>query len=108
MSDEKKQEIEKLYDKSFEVTFRVMAKVRERTSKITLYLFNPCGPVTEMERKICDALNFECIEGVYEHASEIEKAGHELRVVNNGHWNKEGNQVIGEWLIRYFRDRNIF
>ena len=106
-SDEKKREMETLYSEALEVTLRIMTKVRQRASGIPIYLFNACGPISDKEKKICDAAQFNCIKGVHEHVTQLEGEGKKLKVVNNDHWNREGNQVVGEWLVAVFRDQSI-
>ncbi len=107
-SDRKKHEYEKLHSKAMDVTSQIMGKVRERVSETPVYLFNLCRPLSEIDKRICEEQNFECIEGAYAHASALEEEGNDLRVVNDRHFNKEGNQVIGEWLVRYFKRQGIF
>ena len=106
--DEKKRDVEVLKREALEVTLRIMTMVRQRVSETPVYLLNPCTPISDEDRKICEVARYECIEGVYEHVLEMERAGKELAVVNDGHWNREGNQIVGEWLVRYFKTRGVF
>ncbi len=107
-SDEKKRDDEALKREALEVTLRIMTKVRERVSETPVYLFNACAPISEEDRKLCEVARYECIEGLFEHISEMETAGRELGVVNDGHWNRKGNQIAGEWLVSYFKTRGVF
>jgi hypothetical protein len=107
-SEEKRQEMETLNKKAFEVTLRIMGKVRERVEDTPVYFFNLCKPLSEKEKIICATEKFQCIEGVSAHVSEMEQDGSYLRVVNNRHLNREGNQVVGEWLVDYFHRQGIF
>jgi len=106
--DEKKRDMEALKREALEVTLRIMTMVRQRVSETPVYLFNACAPISEEDRKLCEVARYECIEGVYEHVMEMEKAGKELAVVNDRHWNREGNQIAGEWLVSYFKTRGVF
>jgi hypothetical protein len=106
--DEKKRHREALLREALEVTSRIMTKVRRRVSETPVYLFNPCAPISDEDRKVCAVARYECIEGVYEHVLEMERAGKELAIVNDGHWNREGNQIVGEWLASYFKARGVF
>ena len=100
--------MEMLYSKSFKVPLSIMGKVRERVQNTPVYLFNLCERLSEKEKRICEAHNIECIEGVYAHALALDEEGNILRVVNDKHFNKEGNKVIGEWLVQHFKDQGIF
>jgi hypothetical protein len=104
----KKRHREALLREALEVTSRIMTKVRRRVSETPVYLFNPCAPISDEDRKVCAVARYECIEGVYEHVLEMERAGKELAIVNDGHWNREGNQIVGEWLASYFKARGVF
>ncbi len=77
-------------------------------SETPVYLFNACTPITDEDRKLCEVARYECIEGLFEHVLEMERTGRELGVVNDGHWNREGNQIAGEWLVSYFKNRGVF
>ena len=107
-SNWKKHKYEKLHSEAMDVTAQIMGKVRERVSKIPVYLFNLCRRLSEIDKRICEEQNFECIDGIYAHASALEEEGNYLRVVNDRHFNKEGNQVIGEWLVQYFKRQGTF
>ena len=96
-----------LQEKSYHVTLKIMKKVKDRVKDIPIYLFNGCRSLTEHEYNICSATGIVCIAGISEYVSEKEREGREVTVPNDGHWNKLGNQLAGERLIRYFRELNI-
>ena len=103
----KKKEMEALNDEALEVTLQIMKMVRRRVSGTPVYLFNACAPISDKDNQICDVARFECIEGVRELVMEREREGRDLAVVNDGHWNKEGNQIVSEWLAACFRAKTI-
>ncbi len=96
-----------LKESAFEVTLQIMTKVKERSDGRPIYLFNACSALSEKERKICAATGITCIPGIYEHIIERENKGYEVRVPNDGHWNKKGNKIAGEKLVKYFQQENI-
>ncbi len=91
-----------LRDKSYYVTLKIMKKVRERAKDIPIYLFNACRNLSEQESKICSATGIVCLPEISEYLGEKEREGRQVRVPNDGHWNKLGNQLAGERLVRYF------
>ena len=102
------QEMQTLFNEAFEKTLQIMTKVRRRVKATPIFLFNACGPISEHERRICELANLLCIEGLSEHVSQIEGYGGQLRIINDGHWNKEGNEVVGKWLVEFFKSQNVF
>ena len=94
-------------EKAYYVTLEIMKKVKERAKEVPIYLFNACGTLTEHELKICSATGIVCLPGISEYLSEKEREGREVTVPNDNHWNKLGNQVAGERLVRFFKDLDI-
>ena len=104
---EEKPELEILREESFQITLRIMSNVRERAGAIPIYMFNACGPITNKEEKICRENSIICIYGVHEYVDDHAKKGHQVTVVNDGHWNKKGNQLAGEKLVDHFTQKQI-
>lgn len=96
-----------LHEKSYYVTLEIMKKVKERAKETPIYLFNACNSLTEVEEKICSATGIICLRGIGEYVAEKTREGLTVKVPNDGHWNKLGNQVVGERLVRYFRELDI-
>jgi hypothetical protein len=46
------------------------------------------------------------LSGVAEYVNE-KRQGREVEVPNDGHWNKLGNQLGGEWLVNMFDELDI-
>lgn len=84
------------------VTRSLAEKVRSRIGGIPVYFFNACGPFAENVRSVCRAGDFTCIDFVDDFVTGLEKSGVQMRVPNDGHWNREGNRRIGEKLVEYF------
>lgn len=98
---------EKLFkEKAYHVTLKIMKKVKERAKEIPIYLLNTCNNPSEHEYKICSETGITCFPGLAKYMDE-KRDGREIRVPNDGHWNKLGNQLAGERLIRIFRDLDI-
>ena len=107
-SNNEEGEMTNLQRKAFEVTQHIMTKVRKKVNQTPVYLVNLCGPLSKKEKLICESQNFRCVEGIHSHILEIEEEGEPVRVVDDGHYNKKGNQIIGEWLVQYFTREGVF
>jgi len=93
-------------NQQLETTQEIFSLVKKRAGDTPVYLFST-SYVDEDTRSICNRTDIVCIEGIGDVVlDEIEK-GVELKVVNNGHWNKAGNALAGQALVDYFRDNSI-
>jgi hypothetical protein len=63
--------------------------------------------LTEKEQRLCSANKFICIENVSEYINSKDRQGDEVKLINNGHWNKRGNELAGKQLADYFRRNHI-
>jgi hypothetical protein len=93
-------------EKAYYVTLEIMKKVKNRAKEIPIYLFNACSNVSEYEYRICSETGIRCISGIAEYVNEKHE-GHEVTVPDDGHWNKLGNQLAGERLVRIFKQLDI-
>jgi len=93
-------------EKGYSVTLEIMKKVKNRAKEIPIYLFNACSNVSEYEYKMCLETGIICISGIAEYVNEKQE-GHEVTIPNDGHWNKLGNQLVGERLVRIFKELDI-
>ncbi len=107
MSNAEKEAVEALQRRAFDVTNKILGKVRDRAGKVPIYLFQGCGPVTERERSICEMHNLTCMPGITDAVKAWERAGYQVKVRNDGHWNKLGNELVGRSLVDYFRGNKI-
>jgi hypothetical protein len=92
-----------LQTRATQTTARIMAMVRQRVGDAPIFLFNACGPLTERELEICRQDGLKCVEGVSEYVDAGGTDGLPVKIVNNGHWNRRGNQLAGEYLQRRLR-----
>jgi len=106
-SNAEKQHRVQLSQKAFAVTNTIMEMVRKRVGKTPVYMFNACNALTEKEQRLCSANKFICIENVSEYINSKERQGDEVKLINNGHWNKRGNELAGKQLADYFRRNHI-
>jgi hypothetical protein len=70
---------------------------KERRTYPFIYLFNACNGASEAEKKISLETGIILIEGIPEYLIE-QSHGREV-AVRDGHWNKLGNQIVGERLV---------
>jgi hypothetical protein len=96
-----------LEQKAFDVTLQIMKKVALRANGRKVYLFNACSKMTEQENRICSETGIQCLTGISEYVLEKEREGVPVRVPNDGHWNKLGNQLAGERLATMFQATEI-
>ena len=93
-----------LEKKAWEVTLQIMKKVTARSNGRRIYLFNACSKMTEQDSRICSETGIQCLAGISEYVAEKEKEGLTVRVPNDGHWNKLGNQFAGEKIVAMLRE----
>ncbi len=100
-SKSKKAAEQRLQREAFAVTNRIYGMIRERAGKNTpIYLLDAKdNPRVE---EICRANNITCFSGIEKELVSKEKEGVYVRIVNDGHWNKLGNELVGNKLIEYF------
>jgi hypothetical protein len=91
-----------LEQKAWDVTLRIMKKVALRAKGRRIYLFNACSKMTEQENRLCSETGIRCLTGIGEYITEKEREGLAVRIPNDGHWNKLGNQLAGEKLATMF------
>lgn len=94
-----------LQQKAFEATQAILRKVRERVGDKPIFMFNACGRLTDQEKLLCDSNAIACIDHVAESVDSKEAEGHDVKIVNNGHWNKLGNEIAGKKLAEFLRGK---
>jgi len=107
-SEKEREKIRLLKEEAFEVTNRVMSMIRKRSEGIPVYLFSASfyDSNNHLAEKLAKLNNFIYIPVIPEFVN-AEKENLCLRVVNDGHWNKMGNKIVGEGLVAYFKKAGI-
>lgn len=91
----------------------VLTRDDKKTGKTPIYMFYVNGtsalpPMKSQFRKICDMEAINCIEGFNMYMErKQEKLDSKLKLPNLGHWDRKGNQVVGEFLVEYFKTNSI-
>lgn len=98
--------VQKLREEAFEVTNRIYTKIKKRIgNKAIFYLFDmDDDPRLE---DLCKANGIHYISGVKGALSAKVKEGFPVYLVNDNHWNRLGNKVVGEKLVEYFKGQNL-
>jgi len=104
--EKEKERIRLLNDRAFGVTNKIMAMIRKRTKGIPVYFYGVYFSNNSRAEKLSELNNFIYIPVVAELVN-ANKEGICLRVVNDGHWNKMGNRLVGEGLVAYFKKAGI-
>jgi len=105
-TEESLQMMERWREEARHVTREIMAKVKQRARGTPIYAFNPCSVPSENEEQIFASAGIIFLPGIVEYVNE-QGAGRETRIPNDGHWNKLGNQLVGEKLVRLFERMEI-
>ncbi|MFA6599569.1 MAG: SGNH/GDSL hydrolase family protein [Candidatus Omnitrophota bacterium] len=105
LSVPKKEQLQKLEERSFAVTQDILGNVRKRVGNVPIYMFNACGQLSGKEQRLCDTNQFICIENIAETVTSAEKEGLKVKVVNDGHWNRLGNELAGKKIADYFKNK---
>lgn len=95
-----------LEEKSYHVTVEIMKNVKKRAKEIPIYFFNPCANSFERDQKLASETGIVFLSGIAEYMNE-RREGREVKVRNDGHWNKLGNQLAGERLVKMFNELDI-
>lgn len=95
------------FDRVQNVTTTILQMARRRSGTIPIYLFSADSRLKAAEESITQQANITYIPGVAEEVAQKNKET-EAYVPNDGHWNKYGNQVAGEKLVRYFNETGVF
>lgn len=106
LSKKEKEETRQLEKRAFKVTGKIMAMIRKRAGSVPVYFFNISTPGSSSGEKLCKKNNFIYIPGITECIISNEN-NYCIRVVNDGHWNKLGNKLVGEKLAEYFKKVGI-
>lgn len=94
-----------LHDKAYDVTLRIMKRVRARADGIPIYIFNTCSGSSEDETHIAKEAGITFLPGI-QYLND-DREGREVSVPNNGHWNKLGNQLAGERLVQVLHEMHL-
>lgn len=105
-SKQEKESIEQLKNNAFQVTNKIMAMIKKRTGIVPIYFLNVSSLSDSRGQKLCKANNFIYIPGITECIISNEN-NYCVQVVNDGHWNKLGNKLVGEKLVEYFKQVGI-
>lgn len=88
------------HEKAKDTTSKILSMFKTRAGVIPLYVF---GISDRKELKhIFESNSFTIIPGILEYLRKKKMQGNHITIVNDGHWNKLGNQLVGEKLIQYF------
>lgn len=106
--EKEKERIRLLREEAFEVTNMIMSMIRKRSQGIPVYLFSVSFSnfKNHFVEKLAKLNNFIYIPVIPEFVN-AEKENICLRVVNDGHWNRMGNRIVGEGLVAYFKKAGI-
>ncbi len=105
LSPKEKQELAAETNEAIEVTKTLMQKVRSRVGEIPIHFFNACGngKLTSDDEAVCKSGGFNCMDII--DIKHLEKTtGSKLTVKDGGHWNFEGNRLVGQQLAGYFKN----
>ena len=103
LSPQGKKALELARSNAVTTTKHLAQKIRARAGDIPIFFFNPCGKFSEDDRAVCEAGGFRCMDFMVDYMREIEDSGIEIKVINDGHWNYNGNRYAGEKLVEYFK-----
>jgi len=93
---------------AFEVVNETFSMVRARSGIVPFYMIKS-GIINDAEKNICLNNNITCIEGLAEYMNKKEEITVlEMSSPHHKHWNMEGNEAVGEYLIDYFEKRKVF
>jgi hypothetical protein len=105
-SEGEKAETRKLEKEAFAVTNEIYGMIRRRAGEtIPIYLFNIQD--TPYAEDICKTNRITCIPGIEGEFDAKEKEGFPVKVVNDGHWNRLGNELVGQKLVEYFEKEGL-
>ena len=91
--------------KAYYVTLEIMKKVKTRAKEIPIYLFNTCSRSSEYDQRLASETGIVILSGIAEYVNDNRDGrGRSTECPHEGHWNKLGNQLAGEWLVDRFRD----
>ena len=95
------------FDRVLKTTSDVFLLARKRAGKTPIYLFSADSRLEKAEKYITSQSNITYISGVSQYIQDMKDDGYRPFVVNDGHWNFEGNRLVGEFLADYFRKEQI-
>jgi hypothetical protein len=104
-SQAEKKRLVVLERRAFAVTNRIYAMISKRAVGVPVYIFN-YGDDPGIE-EICLANNLKCISGISKELELKEKEGLHIKVEDQ-HWNKLGNQIVGQKIVEYFKNIESF
>ena len=105
-SKNEKEKNRQLERRAFKVTDKIMGMIKERAAGIPVYFLDASVFKSSRVEKMCKANNFIYIPGITECVIPGKK-NRRLRIVNDGHWNKLGNKLVGERPVEYFKEVGI-
>ena len=96
----------KYRQREIETTLEIFSLVKQRAGDALVFLF--CvGRMDEVLKSICQKTEIVCIPKIGDTVFDKIRDGVELKVVNDGHWNKAGNALAGSLLVDYFQSNHI-
>lgn len=93
-----------LMDSSVEITKFLAQKVRARSGDIPIYFFEAAHKLHANDRAVSEAGGFICLYDLGDHMQKIAGKGISVTIVDDGHWNRAGNQYAGEKLVECFKN----
>ncbi|MDD5672140.1 MAG: SGNH/GDSL hydrolase family protein, partial [Candidatus Omnitrophica bacterium] len=105
-SNAEKERERRLEREAYSVTHTILGKVKKRVGDVPVYMINASGEWSEQEQKLCDENKLICIKNVVGPIYLKSQQGYEIKVVNNGHWNRLGNELVGQELVNKIKSEN--
>lgn len=88
------------------ITTDILSMARKRAGEIPCYLFSNAS-ITWKEEYVCKKAGFTLIPDFKKHILSKKGEGIKLHIPKNVHWNLEGNRIVGEYFVNYFRDKIV-
>ena len=94
--------------KAVKKTQEIAKKIRVRVQNTPIYFFNISKDNNVKEdQSVCKAGKFIYIDiALTDHLNAIKNKGIQITVEHDGHYNVQGNKIIGELLTKYFKHIN--
>jgi len=96
------------FDEAFQTTYRILAAAKRQAEDRPFYMFGVDEKLTQHEERLCGLTNITFIGRVDDILKLREAEGVQVQITGDRHWNREGNRVVGEFLVSYFREGKVF
>lgn len=105
--ESRKKYLNKIPKNYYEITANIISMAKKKAGDIPFYFFD-VSKINDKEKKIWAEIGITVIYGLHEYLMSKKKEGIRIRVVDNAHWNKDGNKFAGEFLVDFFQQQGIF